>query len=554
LKRLCAAWLLCGLVGVAARAGEDAVSSGMATITSAKLARHIATLASDEFEGREPGTEGERKTLAYLEREFAAAGAAPANGRSYLQRVPMIEVTRSGRSVCVVHAASGDRVFEPDAEFIATAGAPATRVTIAAAPVVFAGHGVEADEYGWNDYAGSDVRDAVVVVLRQEPFAAGDTTFFRGRELTVHGTSGHKFELAARRGARAVIVVHTDASAGYPWSTLSGGGLGTTQLFLAAKSKVPQLDAVVHVSEPAARALFAQAGFDFDALVASAGRRDFRAVATGLTVDIELTARTRRITSHNVVARIRGREAPNECIVYTAHWDHVGRNPSLDGDQIFNGAVDNATGTAALLELAAAFASLGAPPRRSVYFVATTAEEKGLLGAEYYALHPLRPLRDTAAVLNLDAHFPYGSYAAMTTPGLGLSELDEVMARAAARIGRTLQPDGMPEVGAFYRNDTYPFVKRGVPSIFSVGGPRADEPEDSPVNRALADYGRAKYHKPGDEYDAATWDLRGIEEDVRVYFAAGFDLADDTRFPNWRFETEFRRLRDDMRGRGSSRR
>lgn len=527
-------------------ASAEAASGAATTILATDLARHVEILASDDFEGREPGTEGERKTIAYLERAFKEAGVEPGNGKSFLQRVPMVEVTRDGAPSCVLHALGGDVPLEPEAQFLVLAGGPAAEVDIAGSPVSFVGFGVMADEYDWNDFAGVDLRGGVALLFRSEPHADGDSTFFRGRELTVHGVSSYKYELAARLGARAVIVVHTEATTGYPWSTLAGGGFGNTQLFLADAETKPQLEAVVHMSEAAARAMLAAAKLEFDDLLARSGRHGFAGISTGITIDLRARMKTRRITSHNVVARIRGGTAPDECVVYTAHWDHVGRNPNREGDQIFNGAVDNATGTAALLELAQAFAALPSPPRRSVYFVATTAEEKGLLGAEFYASHPLRPLQDTVAVLNLDAHFPCGSYAAMTTPGLGLSELDDVMGRAAAQIGRKLQPDGMPEAGAFYRNDTYPFVKRGVPAIFSVGNPLASEAEDSAVNRALEDYVQNKYHKPTDEYDAATWDLRGVEEDVRVYFEAGLQLANDTRFPNWHFETEFRRLRDRM--------
>jgi len=535
---------------------QAAVPSGLAgsvtAIVKEDLARHIEILASDAFEGREPGTEGERKTLDYLERAFRAAGAEPALGRSYRQRVPMVEVLRGGSMACVAHTPAGAVTLVPDSQFVALVGRPTDRADIARAPVAYVGYGIRAPEYGWDDYAGLDLRGGVAMFFRSEPGDSTDQRFFRGRDLTVHGVPSTKYELAARLGARAAIVVHTDATAGYPWSTLSGGGFGTKQMFLADKQDVPHLEAVVHMSEPAARALLGAAGLDFDDLVRRAGQRGFAGVATGIALDVRLATKSRAVTSHNVVARIRGREAPDECVVYTAHWDHVGRNTALAGDQIFNGAVDNATGTAALVELAQAYAALPERPRRSVYFVATTAEEKGLLGAEYYARNPLRPLAQTVAILNLDAHFPYGSYPAMTTPGLGLSELDEVMGRAAAALGRTLQPDGAPEAGAFYRNDTYPFVKRGVPSLFSVGNPSDQEPEDSPVHRALLDYVQNKYHKPGDEYDAATWDLTGVEEDVRVYFACGLELANDVRFPNWRFDTEFRRLRDAMREAGAA--
>jgi Zn-dependent M28 family amino/carboxypeptidase len=261
-----------------------------------------------------------------------------------------------------------------------------------------------------------------------------------------------------------------------------------------------------------------------------------------------LTATSRAISSHNVVAKIPGSGAPDECVIYTGHWDHVGRNDSLPGpDKIFNGAVDNATGASSLIELARAWASLPVKPRRTVYFVATTAEEKGLLGSEYLASHPIVPLAKTAAVLNLDALFPFGAYSAMTVTGLGSSEIEDVAALAGARLGRILQDDSAPQLGAYFRSDHYPFAKRGVPAFFGVGNPRTEEMTDSnPVTKRFNDYVTSGYHKVTDQYDAATWDMRGIEGDVRMYFEIGWRIADTARFPNWRWENEFRALRDAM--------
>jgi Zn-dependent M28 family amino/carboxypeptidase len=259
----------------------------------------------------------------------------------------------------------------------------------------------------------------------------------------------------------------------------------------------------------------------------------------------------RTFASKNVVAAIRGAGEAEECVVYTAHWDHLGRNGALKGDQIFNGAVDNATGTAALLELAQAYAKLARAPRRSVVFVATTAEEKGLLGSEYHARHPACPLANTAAVMNLDAHFPFGAFDAMTVPGLGSSEVEGMFAKAAARLGRVLQADSEPQAGAYYRSDHYPFAKRGVPAIYAVGTPRDTTTPDpkNPVVARFVDYVTTKYHKVTDEYDAATWDLSGVEGDVKVYFEAGLEIANSAQFPNWLAGSEFRRLRDAMRAR-----
>jgi len=516
-------------------------------IRAADLARHIQVLASDEYEGREPGTAGEEKTLRYLEQAFRAAGAEPGVGATYLQPVPLVELKRAGKPGFAVSGEGKPGTFAFETDFIAVAGRPLESVALSRLPIVFAGLGLTAEEYGWDDYAGANVEGAAVVLLRGEP-PAGDSTVFRGRALTAHGMPNAKYDNAAAHGARAAIVVHTDEAAGYPWSVMIGGGAGSTQNFLEDSPSERKLDLVVHVNAAAARRLLAAAGLDLDSLTARAGRRGFRAIPTPLQATMSYTGKARRFTSHNVVARIVGRETPDECVIYTGHWDHVGRNPALAGDQIFNGAIDNATGTAALIELAQAFAALPQKPRRTVYFVATTAEEKGLLGSEHLARNPIVPLSRTIAVLNLDALFPFGSFDAMTVTGFGASEIEDVLAGAAARVGRVLQDDSSPEIGAYYRSDHYPFAKRGVPALFAVGNPGAAQSDaDTVMMSKFAGYLANGYHKVGDQYDAATWDLSGVEGDVRIYFETGWRIADNERFPNWRWGNEFRALRDRMR-------
>jgi Zn-dependent M28 family amino/carboxypeptidase len=436
--------------------------------------------------------------------------------------------------------------LELTTDYIVQAGRPVPSVSLESLPIVFAGHGITSEPWDWDDYSGVSVEGAAVVLLRGEPISETDSTLFRGRALTSFGLSSSKYEAAARRGAKAAIVIHTDATAGYPWST-AAGGLGSTQNFLASGKDVPELDLVIYLNEPAARRLLEAAGLDFDQYLKGAATRGFAAKRSSLRLDASLAAEVSPVTSHNVVARIEGDEAPDEAVIYTAHWDHVGKNDALEGDRIFNGAVDNATGTSGILELAQAFLAAGRPPRRSVLFVATTAEEKGLLGSEYMARHPIVPLEKTVAVINLDALFPFGAFSAMTVTGLGSSEIEDILEEAAAREGRVLQDDGSPEVGAYYRSDHYPFAKRGVPALFAVGNPRNEElVEGSPIKQRFDDYLANGYHKPGDEYDPETWDLAGIEEDVRILFETGYRLAQDSRFPNWHFGNEFRHLRDQM--------
>jgi Zn-dependent M28 family amino/carboxypeptidase len=547
--RSLAAWgvLACAGLGCAAAASAPAdMLRAWESITGAGIARHVAVLASDEYEGREPGSAGEAKALAYVERAFREAGAAPGFGGGYRQPVPLVELRRYGTPAFSAGRGEARTAFAFQTDFIASAGQPLDSVSLSGVPLVFAGHGVTAPEFGWDDYAGVPVAGAAVILLRGDPGAPEDTALFRGLALTTHGLTLTQYENAARHGARAAIVVHTNASAGYPWDVIARS-TGSAQNFLAEAKDVPRLEIVIHVSEPAARRLLASAGLDLDDLTGRANRRGFAAVATPLSADMAYTARTRAITSHNVIAKVEGSDRSGECVIYTAHWDHVGRNDSLPGDKIFNGAVDNATGTASLLEIARAWSSLPQKPRRTAYFVATTAEEKGLLGSEYLASHPIVPFSKTAAVLNLDALFPFGAFSAMTVTGLGSSELEDTLAIACARIGRVLQDDDAPQAGAYYRSDHYPFAKRGVPALFAVGNPRAEEmTDDSPVSRKFATYMTNGYHKVTDEYDAASWDMRGIEGDARVYFETGWRVANSDRLPNWYAGNEFRAVRDGM--------
>ena len=534
---------------IPAHAGEKAFLDAWHGITGQDLGADIEVLASDRFGGREPGSAGEDSTLAYLEAQFARMGVGPYAASGYRQPVPLAEVTATGTGRLTIRDAKGR--WQPIAgkEFVARFGRPIETIELEDVPLVFAGFGVTAPEYGWDDYGDRKVDGAAVLLLRGEPGDPADSTTFLGLGITTHALPQNKAKNAARHGARMTITVHTDSSAGHPWSTIGGGGLGRTQMFLAEDVGGDAVDGSVHLSEPAVRELLRRSGHTLEELVAAARTPGFRPMPLGTTIALSHRATTRQLVSHNVIGRIEGREAPDECVVYTAHWDHVGTNPSLPGDdKIFNGAVDNASGTAGLLEIARAFASLPERPKRTVLFVATTCEEKGLIGSEHLSRHPVMPLAQTVGVINLDALFPFGSYRGMAVPGFGASEIEDVLETAARRVDRVLLPDDQPQVGAYYRSDHWPFAEKGVPAVFAVGNPRPEDfAADSVVTARFTWYMRSGYHKVADEYDAATWDMRGIEEDVRVLFETGYRLADDRRWPNWRWGNPFRARRDAMR-------
>lgn len=520
------------------------------SISEEDLARHIKTLASDAYEGRAPGTKGEKLTVAYLSREFRGIGLNPGAKDGFEQQISFAEVKRDPKFAMSLTKNGSTTEFTPFDEFVAFAGDATGKGEIVGARLVFAGYGIDAPEYGWDDYRGLNVDGAVVVLMRGEPGKDDDETYFMGRELTDHYHLETKYQLAASKGALGAITIHTEESAGWPWSLMQSGGSGAVQFFPGGGKSETQLRSSAQISEPAAKRLFAETGHDYEALTSAARRAPGAGVDLAAIADIRFNGATRKLKSSNVIAKITGREAPEECVIYTAHWDHVGVNRELEGDQIFNGALDNATGTAGLLEIAQAYAMLPQPPRRSIYFVATTAEEKGLFGAKFLAENPPCAPEKIAAVLNMDSHFPFGSHKAMTVPGFGYSEIQLEFERAAARLGRVLQPDSNPEVGAFFRNDAYPFAQRGIPSIYAVGGPLMSELTDgSAILGRYVDYVSNKYHKPGDEFDPATWDMTGLVEDFRIFFEAGLSIAESERYPNWRYDLPYRKARDAMMAR-----
>ena len=522
---------------------DDAFDS----ISKEDLARHIEVLSSDAFEGRAPATAGEEKTVTYLANAFANAGAKPWKPGNYEQSIPLVEISRRSDSQFTIRHGNKNHEFNLFDEFVSFAGTAQGEASIADAPLIFAGYGIDAPEFAWNDYSGLDVEGAVVVLLRGEPSRDGDESFFWGRELTEHYHHHKKYQTAAEKGAIGAILIHTEESAGWPWSLLSGGGAGSSQFFINERNDTAAMDVSVQISEPAAEKLFSIMGRDYGVSVEAASTKPGQSFVFDGRVDIVFDGKRRKLSSSNVIAKINGSERPEECVIYTAHWDHVGVNPALEGDQIFNGALDNATGTAALIELAEAFNRLPTPPHRSVYFIATAVEEKGLLGAQYLVDHPVCAPEKTVAVLNMDSHFPFGSFEAMTIVGFGYSELQHEFEQAVKMVNRVVQPDSNPEVGGFFRNDSYPFAKAGIPAIYAVGGPRNEDIENNPeLLERFIDYGTNKYHKPADEYDAQTWDLTGVEEDVKVLFEVGRSLAGSSKFPNWRYDLPFRELRDEM--------
>ena len=523
------------------------VDTAAKSITADDLARHVQTLASDEFQGRAPASPGEDKTIQYLVDTFKKLGMAPGNGDSYLQEVPLVEITADANMRLTFQGTRQRISLNYLDDFVA--GSPHVRPTVSIqnSEVVFVGYGIVAPEYQWNDYDGINVKGKTVIVLVNDPgYASGDSTFFRGKAMTYYGRWTYKYEEAARQGAAGILIVHQTGPAGYPWTVVRNSWSGPQFYLQTADSGKSQSTVQGWITQESARRLFAAAGKDFDQLAQQAAQPGFKPIPLPFKVSIAIHNTIRFSKSHNVIARYPGKDRADEVIIYTAHWDHFGINPTLEGDSIMNGARDNATGTAALLELAEAFSQLDFPTRRSVVFLAVTAEEQGLLGSAWYATHPIYPLEKTIANINMDALNIFGPTRDVTVIGLGYSELDDVLKQEAEKQGRYLRPDPEPEKGYYFRSDHFSFAKQGVPALYAKMGVEHIEKGEQWMRERVDWWVKNHYHKPSDEYDPQWWDLRGMEQNVRLLFRVGYRLASSNWFPNWREGTEFKAKRDAM--------
>ena len=522
-------------------------------IGRANLMRHIERLSSDEFEGRHPGSEGERLTVRYLTGQFKALGLKPGNpDGTYVQNVPLVGLTAKPSVRIALGAKSLDWRFPDD--YVALTRRVVPEVSITDSDMVFVGYGVVAPEYGWDDYKDTDVRGKTIVMLVNDPAVPSpadssvlDESMFKGRAMTYYGRWTYKYEIASQKGAAAAIIVHETGPAGYPYEVVSAGW-GRENFEIQAPdrnmNRAP-IEAWVHLDR--AKELFAASGNDFDQLKRAATRRDFTPVSLGAKATFTLKNSIREIESQNVVARLDGSDPKlrEEYVVYMAHWDHLGRDRSLKGDQIFNGAADNASGTAGLLEIARAYANLEAAPGRSILFLATTAEEFGLLGAKYYAAAPLYPLERTLAAINMDVLNQWGRTKDVVVIGLGNSTLDDVLSQVATAKGRSVSPDAEPEKGLFYRSDHFEFAKQGVPALDTKPGVAYVGKSETYAREKRAAYTARDYHKVSDEMKP-DWDLTGAVEDLQLLFEVGYRVAQDDRYPEWKPGTEFKAKREEM--------
>jgi Zn-dependent M28 family amino/carboxypeptidase len=508
---------------------------------------HIARLASDEFGGRKPGTDGEARTLEYLESEFRKLGLQPGNGASFRQEVPMVEITAASDAALAFTAGGKVTSLEFRKDMVIWTKRVKTEESFESSPLVFVGHGVTAPEFGWDDYAGVDMKGKTAVILINDPgFATNDETLFRGRAMTYYGRWTYKFEEAARRGATGALIIHQTEPAAYGWDTVVNSW-STPQLdHSSADGNAGRVAVEGWITESAARALFAANGGTLEEAVKRANTHGFRAEPLAGTASASLRNAIRRTNSYNLAAVLPGAKRPDEYLVYMAHWDHLGRLPGCSGDCILNGAVDNATGTSGLLALAKAFTTSRRKPERSIVFLAVTLEESGLLGSAYYVDKPLFPLERTVAAFNMDALYFGGPTRDVTVVNFGASQLEGYLAQAAKAQARRLEAEPTPERGLFFRSDHFNFAKRGVPALYIKSGVDDRERGAEWRKQYYADFTTQKYHKVGDEYSPDA-DLRGPIEDLDLLFAVGARLAREKSWPNWNADSEFRAARDRSR-------
>ncbi len=530
-----------------------ALKTALDSFASKDLLRHTRILASDEYEGRAPGTRGEELTVKYLTEQFQKLGLKPGNpDGSYVHKVPLAGFTPTPQASFV----SGGQLLhlQPKTDYVAVCRRYIPEVKVENSDIVFVGYGVVAPEYGWDDYKGADVKGKTIVMLINDPAVPDasdpsklDEKMFKGRAMTYYGRWTYKYEIATEKGAAAAIIIHETGPAGYPFEVVSGSWGGENFDLRRPDRNMSHIAVESWISLDTTRKLLKMGGQDFDSLKKAAASKDFKPAPLKAKANFVVKNKLREVDSQNVIARLEGADPAlkNEVVVYSAHWDHLGKDEKLTGDQIFNGALDNASGVASLLELAEAYTRLKTPPKRSVLFLSVTAEEKGLLGAKHYAENPLYPLAKTLANINMDGVNQWGRTKDIVVVGLGNSTLDDVLEEAARTQGRRLQPDAEPEKGFYYRSDHFEFAKQGVPALYPDSGIDYIGKSAEYSQQKRDEYTNKDYHKVSDEIKP-DWDLSGAVEDLQLLFLTGYRVAEAEKFPAWKPGTEFKARREAM--------
>jgi Zn-dependent M28 family amino/carboxypeptidase len=513
---------------------------------------HIQVLASDRFEGRAPGSKGEDLTVTYLEEQFRRLGLKPGNtDGTYIQNVPLVGITAAPDADLTLRRGTETRVLRFKDQVVPWTKRVTDRVSLDNSEMVFVGYGVQAPEYQWDDYKGVDVRGKTLVMLINDPAVPDpsdpsklDPSLFGGKAMTYYGRWTYKYEIGAKLGAAAVLIVHETEPAAYPFSVVQNN-TGEKFDLVTPDKNMGRCAVEGWVSRDAAVELFRMAGQDFDTLKKDAITRQFKPVSLGVSASMTITNKLRRLDSRNVLAMLDGSdpELRNEYVIYTAHWDHLGIGTPVNGDAIYNGAIDNASGVAALLEIARWFTQVQPRPKRSILLLAVTAEEAGLFGSEYYAKLPVYPLEKTLANINMDGMNLFGRTRDVTVIGLGASDLDDYLRTAAAAQDRMVRPDPEPEKGRYYRSDHFNFAKQGVPALYTDDGTEFIGKPERYGLEVRDRYTNEDYHRPSDEVKA-DWTPEGAVEDALLYAEVGYAVANAAKYPEWKPGNEFRAIRE----------
>ena len=522
-----------------ALSSEDPASISEATITT-----HIAELADDKYMGRMPFGPGDPLTVDYLVEQCKALGLKPGNNGSYTQSVPMVEITSTPNGSMTIQTESGEKSYNFGSDYVIHCQKTVDQVNIEDAELVFCGFGINAPERDWNDFDGIDMNGKIAVVMVNDPgYGGDDSTFFKGNVMTYYGRWTYKYEEADRQGARGLIIIHETNSAGYPWFVVQSSWTGP-QLGLEKESVQNGADIKGWMHLEMAKDLFAASGQDLSALMKSAREPGFKPVPLNASLSTSLSNTYRRDQSDNVIAYLEGDTEPDEYVLYSAHWDHIGVGSAVNGDSIYNGALDNASGTSISLAIAENLSKQSSPPSRSVLFTFVTAEEQGLLGSEYYALNPTVPVNQIVANINIDGCNPNGRMKDFQIVGIGHSEMDDIAAEELKKQNRYVLPDQEPEKGYFFRSDHFNFAKVGIPALFGEGGYDHIEHGKEYGKKKKEEYTAQNYHAPSDEYDPDTWDMSGVVEDAQLYYNIGWRLANSDEWPQWSPSSEFKRVKN----------
>ncbi|KTF09504.1 M28 family metallopeptidase [Pseudoalteromonas sp. H103] len=513
------------------------VTTGYNSIKADELAKHVKVLASDEFGGRAPSSPGEKLTLDYLTAQFKALGLEPGNGDSYLQEVPLVSLEADANMVLSI----GGKDYQYKKDMVMGSSRISAQEGIENSELVFVGYGVNAPEYNWNDYEGLDVKGKTVVMLVNDPgFATKDPALFTGDAMTYYGRWTYKYEEASRQGAAGAIIIHETAPASYPWSVVENSWSGEQFGFQKENNNMDRVAVEGWVTSDVAKELFTKAGLDFETVKTNAAKGAYNVDMGDLTASVSVKNTIKKSVSYNFIATLPGSEKPEEHVIYSAHWDHLGTDKTRKGDQIYNGAHDNATGTAGLIEVAEAFTKLPKHPSRSMTFLAVTAEEQGLLGSKYYAANPVIAANKTVANINMDSLNLLGKVKDMNVVGIGKSQMDEFLTTAAKEQGRTISGDPKPSSGGYYRSDHFAFANMGIPAMYAGGGTVAADEETANYRKRMSLVLRGCYHQPCDRY-RDEWDLSGAVQDLQLFYKVGFNISEQEQWPTWNANSEFQR-------------